>query len=77
MRFGNIILDTKNMEIEEIGNLITELKKIKSRKIRAQQLKNSYNELIAAAKEDGFTFIDKDFGFVHEVDDIKMLDERA
>lgn len=77
MRIGNIILDTDNMEIEEMGNLINELKKIKSRKIRAQQLKNSYNELIAAAEEDGFTFIDKNFRFVREVDDIEILDERA
>ena len=77
MRIGNIILDTDNMEIEEMGNLINELKKIKSRKIRAQQLKNSYNELIAAAEEDGFTFIDKNFRFVREIDDIEILDERA
>ena len=77
MRIGNIILDTDNMEIEEMGTLINELRKIKSRKVRALELKNSYNELIAAAKEDGFIFIDKSFGFMHEIDDIKIFDERA
>lgn len=77
MRIGKTILDTDNMTAEELAMYINALSRIRTRRIRQETLTQRMNDLILQAKADGFTFIDKDFGFVREVDDFTMLDEKA
>ena len=77
MRIGKIMIDTDNMSIEELTTLITEFRKIRTRKQMELDFKTRMNDLIVEAKEHGFTFIDNACGFVREVDDFTMYDERA
>lgn len=77
MRIGKTILDTDNMTAEELTMYINALSRIRTRRTRQETLTQRMNDLILQAKADGFTFIDKDFGFVREVDDFTMLDEKA
>lgn len=75
MRVGN--LETAYMSIEEIDNYLTTLNTAKIRKERAASLHKQMNRLIEKAKNEGFTFIDKDYGFVRDVDDFVVFDEKA
>ncbi len=77
MRIGRVMIDTDNMSVEELDMLINELTHIKIRKERAESLRKQMNRLIEKAKNEGFTFIDKDYGFVREVDDSVIFDEKA
>ena len=77
MRIGRAIIDTDNMSIEELTLVIKELRDIRKRKEQAHALQMKMNDLILEAKEQGFTFIDNACGFVREVDDFTMFDERA
>lgn len=77
MRIGKTVLDTDNMTAEELTMYINALSRIRTRRTRQETLTQRMNDLILQAKADGFTFIDKDFGFVREVDDFTMLDEKT
>lgn len=77
MRIGRVIIDTDNMSVEELDILVDELTRIKVRKERAESLHKQMNRLIEKAKNEGFTFIDKDYGFVRDVDDFVIFDEKA
>lgn len=77
MRIGRTMIDTDNMSIEELTVIIKELQDIHKRKEQAHALQMRMNDLILEAKEQGFTFIDKACGFVREVDDFTLYDERA
>lgn len=76
MRIGRAIIDTDNMSIEDIEIIIKELRTIRARKLKAEELMNRMLELIADAKENGFTFIDKDFGYVVGNTDLTLYDEQ-
>ena len=76
MRIGRMIIDTDNMNIEDMDTIIREMRAIRARKLKAEELKNRMLELIADAKENGFTFIDKDFGQVWTGNDVELYDER-
>lgn len=77
MRIGRVMIDTDNMSIEELTTIIKELRDIRKRKEQAHALQMKMNDLILEAKEQGFTFIDNACGFVREVDDFTLYDERA
>ena len=77
MRIGRMIIDTDNMSIEDMDTIIREMRAIRARKLKAEELKNRMLELIADAKENGFTFIDKDFGQVWTGNDVELYDERT
>ena len=77
MRIGKIMIDTDSMSIEELTTLIVEFRKIRARKQMELDLRTKMNNVILEAKEQGFTFIDKMCGFVREVDDFTLYDERA
>ena len=76
MRIGRTIIDTDNMSIDECTALINELREIRNRKRKAEELLQRMTELITDAKENGFTFIDKDFGQVWTPQDVTLYDER-
>lgn len=71
------MIDTDDMTIEEMTEVITELRNIRRRKEQAHALQMKMNELILDAKEQGFVFIDNTCGFVREPDDFNIMDERA
>ena len=75
MRIGRVIIDTDNMDIEEIDTLIKEFKKIRARKVKERELVNRLNELIADATVSGFAFAEKDFGQVLREGDFVLYDE--
>ena len=77
MRIGKIMIDTDNMNIDELNMILTELRDIRKRKEQARTLQMKMNDLILEAKEQGFTFIDNACGFVREVDDFTLYDERV
>lgn len=77
MRIGRMIIDTDNMSIEDMDTIIREMRAIRTRKLKAEELKNRMLELIADAKENGFTFIDKDFGQVWTGNDVELYDEQT
>ena len=56
MRIGRTIIDTDNMTTEELDIIIRELRGIRARKLKAEELKSRMVELIADAKENGFTY---------------------
>jgi len=77
MRIGRVMIDTDNMSDEELTTIINDLRAIRTRKREEAVLRKSMNDLILEAKEKGFTFIDNTCGFVREVDDFTLYDERA
>ena len=77
MRIGKIMIDTDNMSDEELTTIINNLRAIRTRKREKAILRKDMNDLILKAKEKGFTFIDNVCGFVHEVDDFTLYDEKA
>lgn len=76
MKIERTILNTGDMSVEDMDILIKELRAIRARKIKAEELKNRMLELIADAKENGFTFIDKDIGQVWSGNDVELYDDR-
>ena len=77
MRIGKIMIDTNSMSDEELTAIIDNLITIRARKRTETILRKHMNDLILEAKEKGFTFIDNACGFVREVDDFTLYDERA
>lgn len=77
MRIGKTILDTDNMTTEEMTMWINGLRQIRTRRLRQETLTKRMNDLILEAKANGFVFLDKSCGFVHEVDDFTIFDEKA
>ena len=77
MRIGKIMIDTDNMSEEELRTIINKLCNIRARKHEEAMLRVRMNDLIQDAKRKGFTFIDNTCGFVREVDDFTLYDERA
>jgi hypothetical protein len=77
MRIGKIMIDTDNMSDEELTTIINNLRAIRTRKREEAILRKDMNDLILKAKDNGFTFIDNACGFVREVDDFTLYDERA
>ena len=76
-KVGNALVDTENMSVEELKDVINVLRKVSDRKIAMRNYRERMNELIMLARNDGFDFIDKTCGFVREVDDFTVYDGRA
>lgn len=74
MRIGRTIIDTDNMTIDEISTLINELREIRRRKQKAEELVSRMTELLADAKAEGFDFIDKDYGNVITPNDLSLYE---
>lgn len=74
MRIGRTIIDTDNMTADELTIIIHELREIRSRKLKAEGLKDRMTELLADAISEGFEFIDKDFGNCIRADELDLWD---
>ena len=70
------MIDTDSMNIEDMDTIIKELRVIRARKLKAEELKTRMMELLADAKENGFTFIDQDADQIWMGYDIVVYDER-
>lgn len=76
MRIGRTIINTDDMSISECTDLINALIAIQHRKLQAADLRERMMTLLTEAKENGFSFIDKDFGQVWTPQDVTVYDER-
>ncbi len=76
VRIGATLIDTDSMSIDELTILIDEFRRIRARKRRAEELANQLEELVKDAKEEGFTFIEKDFGYLLTGSDYIVYDEQ-
>jgi len=76
MRIGRVMIDTDSMSIEDMNTILKELCAIRARKLKAEELKTRIMELLADAKENGFTFIDQDSDQIWTGNDIVVYDER-
>lgn len=77
LRIGRNIIDTREWSTEDYDTIIRDLRKERARKLKAEELTTRMKELIIDAKENGFTFIDKDFGQVWQNTDFTLYDERT
>jgi hypothetical protein len=76
MRIGRIIIDTDAMSIEEIDTIIREMRNIRARKLKAEELNSRMNDLLAEAKENNFIFINEYTEQVLPQEYIKVIDEQ-
>ena len=76
MRIGRTIIDTDNMSAEDLKVIINELRAIRARKLKAEELNSRMNELLAEAKENNFIFINDYTGQVLPQEYIKVIDEQ-
>lgn len=76
MRIGRTIIDIESLSIEDCTTIIHELRAVRERKRKAEELKRRMNELLDEAKAEGFVFLDKDFGQVWTNSDVELYDER-
>lgn len=76
MRIGRMMIDTDNLSIVDMDTIIKELRAIRARKLKAEELKARMLELLTDAKENGFTFIDQDSDQIWAGYDIVVYDER-
>jgi len=76
MRIGRMMIDTDNLSIEDMDTIIKELRVIRARKLKAEELKSRMMELLADAKENGFTFIDQDADQIWVGYDVVVYDEQ-
>ena len=76
MRIGPAVIDTTNMTLDDLDLMIKELKKIRSRRIKAQESKAELSAIIADMKENGLSFCDKYTGEVLNADHFLIYDDK-
>ena len=76
MRIGNIIIDLDSLNIEDLHMVEQEARKLRHRKEKAEELKDRMNKLLEEANNEGFDFIDKDYGYTIRADEIELWDLR-
>lgn len=64
VRIGATILDTDPLSAEDIDIIVKDLKHVAARKRRKESLLEQFTDLIATARNEGFDFVEKDFGNV-------------
>lgn len=64
------------MRIEDMDTIIREMRKIRARKLKAEELNSRMNDLLAEAKENNFIFINEYTGQVLPQEYIKVIDEQ-
>lgn len=76
LRIGRTIIDTRDWSVEDYDVIIRDLRKERARKAKAEELKTRMTNLLNDAKEEGFDFIDKDFGNVLTPTDFELYDNQ-
>lgn len=62
MRIGNVVIDTDAISAHELGIIITELRAVRARKLKQEELNERMNMLIEEAEENKFAFVDDETG---------------
>ena len=76
LRIVRTIIDTREWSVEDYDVIIRDLRKERARKAKAEELKSRMTDLLNEAKEEGFDFIDKDFGNVLTPTDFELYDNQ-
>lgn len=74
IRIGRNIVDTRDWNMEDYDTVIKELRAERSRKAKAEELKERMIELLNEARENSFDFVDKDFGNIWTASDVELYD---
>lgn len=74
IRIGSITIDTDNLTAEDCSVIIRELRAVRERKRRAEELKARMASLLEDVNEAGFVFIDKDLGHIIRAQDMELYD---
>lgn len=62
MRIGNVVIDTDSMTARELGVIITELRTIRARKLKQEELYERMGMLLEEAEKNKFAFVDDETG---------------
>lgn len=76
VRIGPTVIDTDCMSVDDLTILIDEFRRIRTRKRRAEELAHQLEELVKDAKEEGFTFFEKDSGYLLADQNYEVYDEQ-
>ena len=76
VRIGATILDTDSLSAEDIDVIVEDLKQVAARKRKKDWLLKRFTDLIATARNEGFDFVEKDFGNVLTSIDWDIYDHR-
>ena len=74
IRIGRNIVDTRDWNTEDYDTVIKELRAERSRKAKAEELKERMIDLLNEARENSFDFVDKDFGNIWTAADVELYD---
>ena len=75
MEIKNVIVDTRNMSIEEMDALIRDLKHLSNRKREARAREQNLHSMVENMKEDNFLFCNRRTGEIFNPDDWVVYDE--
>ena len=75
MEIKNVIIDTRNMSIEEMDALIRNLKHLSDRKREARARERNLYAMVENMKDDNFVFCNRHTGEVFHANDWVVYDE--
>lgn len=75
MRIGKTILNLEDLSEKDLTEVITEARRLRSRKADARNLREGFTAIIDGAKENNFTLCNKYTGEVLKADDWIVYDE--
>lgn len=75
MRIGKVIIDTDNMTLTEINQLMSELREIRKRKDQAHDCRLRMKNAVEESQERGFRYVNRYTGELFNADDWWVYDE--
>lgn len=75
MRIGKVIIDTDNMALSEINQIMSELREIRKRKELAHDCKIRMTNAVEESAERGFRYINRYTGEIFNANDWWVYDE--
>lgn len=75
MRIGKVILDTDNMTLSEINQIMSELREIRKRKEQAHECRVRMANAVEESKERGFRYVNRYTGEFFDATDWWVYDE--
>ena len=75
MRIGKVILDTDNMTLSEINQILGELREIRKRKEQAHDCKLRMKNAVEESKDRGFRYVSRYAGEIFDPNDWWVYDE--
>lgn len=76
MKIGNIVLDTDNLTVDELSEIITKLRKVRDCKKEAVAIGHNLQDMMNRTREKGYLFCNKSTGEVlNETDWVVFCEE--